>query len=235
MNTILKTSAAALLAASIMPAGAQTVATGCRVDLSTAEKAIGDRRDMYGPSAPDFRDLRDAANILSRYGKNDACQAVVNAINEMAAAPPTYIPPGGAVAPRTGVNPPATANPAPAANSPSFQYDRMAAVREARPVSDGNVMVSSYNLMGSTVYSATDGRSLGEIEDVVLGAAAKDSFAVVGYGGFLGIGEKKVRIPLSDLMVNEAYNTYYVKLDDAQLKAAPGLRKVEGRWVEASR
>ena len=68
----------------------------------------------------------------------------------------------------------------------------------------------------------TAGHKIGEVEDVVLD---KDSnnvmFAVVGFGGFLGIGEKYHPLPWSALVYDEGQGSYVVRYTKEQLKAAP--------------
>jgi hypothetical protein len=53
-------------------------------------------------------------------------------------------------------------------------------------------------IVGQTLYGS-DGTEIGSIDNVVLSAAGGDPAAVVGVGGFLGIGERNVTIPLSDI------------------------------------
>lgn len=61
--------------------------------------------------------------------------------------------------------------------------------------------MSAEDLIGKTVLS-TDGDTIGEIGDIVV-SEDKAPLAVIDVGGFLGIGEKPVAVPLSDLQVGE--------------------------------
>jgi sporulation protein YlmC with PRC-barrel domain len=56
------------------------------------------------------------------------------------------------------------------------------------------------NLMNESVY-ATDGNSIGDINDLVLDSNGQIAAVIVGVGGFLGIGEKDVAIPFNALEV----------------------------------
>ena len=59
--------------------------------------------------------------------------------------------------------------------------------------------MSANDLVGKSVYNAA-GERIGEIDDIVVGKSASTApEAVIGVGGFLGIGEKKAAIPLSSL------------------------------------
>lgn len=54
------------------------------------------------------------------------------------------------------------------------------------------------DLIGKAVYD-TSGDRVGEIDDVVINKQNKATAAVLGVGGFLGIGEKKVAVPMNQL------------------------------------
>lgn len=68
----------------------------------------------------------------------------------------------------------------------------------------------------------TSGRRIGEIEDVVLDKLSNNIlFAVVGFGGFLGMAEKYHPIPWSALDYDPGENSYVVSYTKEQLQAAP--------------
>jgi uncharacterized protein YrrD len=73
-----------------------------------------------------------------------------------------------------------------------------------------------------TAVKDTSGRKIGSIEDVIL---AKESnnimFAVVGFGGFLGMAEKYHPIPWESLDYDENESAYVVNYTKAQLEQAP--------------
>jgi len=64
--------------------------------------------------------------------------------------------------------------------------------------SSNHIMAS--DLRGTTVYGANE-EKIGEIDDIVLQRDGEVAAVVVGVGGFLGIGEKKVAIPFEALDV----------------------------------
>ncbi|MEK0081575.1 PRC-barrel domain-containing protein [Benzoatithermus flavus] len=53
-------------------------------------------------------------------------------------------------------------------------------------------------IVGQNVYGP-NGEEIGEIDNVVMSKEGKQAAAVIGVGGFLGIGERKVAIPLDQL------------------------------------
>jgi sporulation protein YlmC with PRC-barrel domain len=56
----------------------------------------------------------------------------------------------------------------------------------------------STKLVGLNVYNAND-EKIGDINDLILGPDGQINSAVIGVGGFLGMGEKLVAVPFSDL------------------------------------
>ena len=55
-------------------------------------------------------------------------------------------------------------------------------------------------LIGASVYGPSDD-SIGDINDVIIGADGQIKAVVVGVGGFLGVGEKNVALPFDALTV----------------------------------
>jgi sporulation protein YlmC with PRC-barrel domain len=81
--------------------------------------------------------------------------------------------------------------------------------------------IRAKKVIGTTVKD-TSGRKIGEIEDVVLDKQSNNiMFAVVGFGGFLGMAEKYHPIPWSALDYQESENAYVVSYSKEQLQAAP--------------
>ena len=68
----------------------------------------------------------------------------------------------------------------------------------------------------------TQGEKIGKVEDVVLDKVDSSVlFAVVGFGGFLGMGEKYHPVPWSSLDYSEDRDGYVVPFTKDQLKSAP--------------
>ncbi len=80
-------------------------------------------------------------------------------------------------------------------------------------------------LIGSTVYGQ-DNASIGEVNEVLIGNDGNIRAAVIGVGGFLGVGEKNVAIPFDGLNITRTPDTgaiqkITVNYTKDQLKAAP--------------
>jgi sporulation protein YlmC with PRC-barrel domain len=76
-------------------------------------------------------------------------------------------------------------------------------------------------LIGSTVYSA--GENVGKIDDILIDREhAAVTGAILSVGGFLGVGEKRIAVPITEIKIgNEAKFTINMSKDD--LKNAPAF------------
>jgi hypothetical protein len=90
---------------------------------------------------------------------------------------------------------------------------------------EGQISANTY--IGQPVYNAAD-ESIGDINDVIFTMDGSVEAAVVGVGGFLGIGEKNVAVPLDTITVSEVPNSTDLKLTTQEtadtLNAAPEFK-----------
>lgn len=92
--------------------------------------------------------------------------------------------------------------------------------------------ISAERVEGTDVYN-TQGEHLGHIEDIILDKiSGKVIYAVMAFGGFLGIGEKYHPLPWSLLKYDEGKEGYVVPLDRSQLEGAPSYNRDELRFGE---
>ena len=88
--------------------------------------------------------------------------------------------------------------------------------------------------IGTNVYDLT-GNKIGEVKDIVLEKTSNNIlFAVVSFGGVLGMGEKYHPVPWSELDYDPNKGGYIVSFTAEQLKNAPAdsidaLTKGDGR------
>lgn len=54
------------------------------------------------------------------------------------------------------------------------------------------------NIMGKTVYNDTNDK-IGEVDDLIFSRNNSGTFAVIGVGGFLGVGKHDVAVPVNQL------------------------------------
>jgi sporulation protein YlmC with PRC-barrel domain len=81
--------------------------------------------------------------------------------------------------------------------------------------------IRAKTVIGTSVKDVT-GAKIGHVEDIVLDKLSNNIvFAIVGFGGFLGMGEKYHPIPWSSLQYDEREGGYIVNFSKQQLEAAP--------------
>lgn len=81
--------------------------------------------------------------------------------------------------------------------------------------------IRASRVIGTTVYNTT-GDNIGSIEDVMLEKTSNGiMFAVIGFGGFLGMGEKYHAVPWSMLDYDPDMGGYRVPFSKDELKTAP--------------
>ncbi len=91
-------------------------------------------------------------------------------------------------------------------------------------------------LIGASVYGQDD-KSIGDVNELLIEEDGRVTAVVVGVGGFLGIGEKNVALPLQALNVQrkdgkiEKITVSYTK---EQLKGAPAFAYNEGSQAETT-
>ena len=90
------------------------------------------------------------------------------------------------------------------------------------PTTSGHTSaIRARKVLGTKVCDPS-GSKIGEIEDVVLDKKSNSIlFAVVGFGGFLGMAEKYHPIPWASLDYDETEGAYRVNFTKEQLQAAP--------------
>jgi sporulation protein YlmC with PRC-barrel domain len=96
--------------------------------------------------------------------------------------------------------------------------------------------IASDKVEGTAVYRS-NGEKVGKIERLMIDkASGKVSYAVLSFGGFLGIGDDYYPLPWSLLKYSERLGGYEVNISDEQLKGAPKYRRDETwNWADQNR
>jgi sporulation protein YlmC with PRC-barrel domain len=82
-------------------------------------------------------------------------------------------------------------------------------------------LISSEKVTGTTVYNSA-GDNLGSIHDLMIDKrGGRVAYAVMSFGGFLGIGEKYHPLPWHVLTYDENKGGYNIDLTADQLRGAP--------------
>ena len=93
-------------------------------------------------------------------------------------------------------------------------------------------LIGSDRVEGTNVYRS-DGKKIGEIERVMIDKmSGQAAYAVMGFGGFLGMGEEHYPLPWATLKYDTQKGGYVVNLDKKQLEGAPSYaRGSEFEWT----
>jgi hypothetical protein len=91
-------------------------------------------------------------------------------------------------------------------------------------------LIGSDKVEGTNVYRS-NGEKVGSIERVMLEKrSGKVAYAVMGFGGFLGMGDDHYPVPWERLTYNEKLGGYEVNISDAELQGAPKYGNTEWDW-----
>ncbi|MBV9507214.1 MAG: PRC-barrel domain-containing protein [Acidobacteriia bacterium] len=86
-------------------------------------------------------------------------------------------------------------------------------------------VLSAGTLTGDAVKN-TAGEDLGKIEDIMIDVpTGRVAYAVLSFGGFLGMGNKLFAVPWQALTVNERDHEFVLNVDKTTLENAPGFDK----------
>ncbi len=95
----------------------------------------------------------------------------------------------------------------------------------------GGNLIAAERINGTNVYNLR-GEKLGHVEDIMIDkATGKAIYAVMSFGGFLGIGEKQHPLPWSTLKYDQRQGGYVVDLDRKLLEAAPTYEGKDFAWT----
>jgi sporulation protein YlmC with PRC-barrel domain len=99
-----------------------------------------------------------------------------------------------------------------------------ASVGQADAVNKSEVLKAS-SVIGMRVQS-TEGKKLGDIKDLVIDPSdGSIGYAVLDFGGFLGIGDKYFAVPWEALQWSPDHKAIVLDVSKKDLKQAPGFDK----------
>src|SRR6266566_816842 len=114
----------------------------------------------------------------------------------------------------------------------------MATSTQAKPLErrETSNLIGSDKVEGTPVYRP-NGVSIGQIERVMIDKlGGKVAYAVMSFGGFLGMGEDYYPLPWSVLTYNPSLGGYEVNITEQQLKNAPKYSRHESwDWADRAR
>ena len=91
----------------------------------------------------------------------------------------------------------------------------------------GPQIMSAETLTGNDVVNSA-GEDLGDIEAIMVDVErGRLAYAVLSFGGFLGIGDQHHPVPWSSLVYDTNLGGYVIDADRARLEAAPSYKSAE--------
>jgi hypothetical protein len=86
---------------------------------------------------------------------------------------------------------------------------------------DATPLIAASRISGTAVYNRQD-EKLGTVEDLMLDpVTGMVGYAVLSFGGFLGLGNRHHPLPWSSLAYDAARGVYVVDIDRSALQEAP--------------
>ncbi|MBA4142600.1 MAG: PRC-barrel domain-containing protein [Nitrosospira sp.] len=87
----------------------------------------------------------------------------------------------------------------------------------------GPHVMGADTLIGNDVYNS-EGVDLGDIKDIMLDMNnGKVAYAVLSYGGLMGMGDKLFAVPWNVLKLDTRNERFILNVDKARLESAPGF------------
>lgn len=86
-------------------------------------------------------------------------------------------------------------------------------------------VLSTTAIIGDKIVNRT-GENLGKIEELMLDLEkGRVAYAVLSFGGFMGMGEKLFAVPFEALKLDASREHFMLEVDKDKLKNAPGFDK----------
>lgn len=95
----------------------------------------------------------------------------------------------------------------------------------ARDIGTRPAVLSASTMIGNPVINVA-GDDLGQIEEIMIDIdTGRVAYAVLSFGGFLGVGEKLFAVPWGALQLSAVAHEFVLDVDEDRLKNAPGFDK----------
>ncbi|WP_162906799.1 PRC-barrel domain-containing protein [Algihabitans albus] len=204
--------ASAAVIALMSGAAGTAAAEECRVTNAEYEQQVMENPDLRASYTVDLlrdiRELRDAAHTLAAYGKIDACQNLAETINTMVENPEELQ--------RDMLQ-------AEAVEPAAYTFD------EAQELAQTESQLRVDQMLGADVRGQNN-EVIGEISDVVISPTGESAYAIVAYGGFLGIGEEESAVPFDVLKASQDGEVFFLPMTEEKLEGAPRFVRGDFEW-----
>ncbi|MGI4841941.1 MAG: PRC-barrel domain-containing protein [Janthinobacterium lividum] len=110
--------------------------------------------------------------------------------------------------------------------------DKYGMYKNTRSTGPGPALMGADTLIGDSVVNAQE-EDLGDIREIMLDMqTGQVAYAVLAFGGFLGMGEKLFAVPWQALHLDTVNKRMVLNVDKERLKSAPGFDK--DAWPDMS-
>ncbi|PWS37230.1 photosystem reaction center subunit H [Falsiroseomonas bella] len=111
-----------------------------------------------------------------------------------------------------------------------MQHSRSGGAAGGVATTETDNLIASDKVEGTPVYD-TGGERLGSVYNLMIEKrSGKVRYAVMSFGGFLGIGERYHPLPWEKLTYDPALGGYVVDIPHERLQAAPSFARDETPW-----
>lgn len=110
--------------------------------------------------------------------------------------------------------------------------DKYGIYKNGKSAGPGPALMGADTLIGDGVVNAAE-EDLGDIKEIMLDMqTGQVAYAVLAFGGFLGMGEKLFAVPWQALHLDTVNHRFVLNVDKDRLKSAPGFDK--DAWPDMS-
>ncbi|MFL6673434.1 MAG: PRC-barrel domain-containing protein [Massilia sp.] len=101
--------------------------------------------------------------------------------------------------------------------------DKYGMYKDNRSAGPGPALMGADTLVGDSVVNIAD-EDLGDIKEIMLDMnSGQVAYAVLAFGGFLGMGEKLFAVPWQALHLDTANKRFVLNVEKDRLRSAPGF------------
>jgi hypothetical protein len=105
-------------------------------------------------------------------------------------------------------------------------------IKDTKRFAEHTGLFRSSTVVGSTVKDLA-GKDAGKIEDLLLEHDGDIAYAIVSFGGFLGVGDKLYAVPWDAVIVDRANRTVHVDVKKETLERSPSFSREQ--WPDSDR
>ena len=101
--------------------------------------------------------------------------------------------------------------------------DKYGMYKDTGSAGPGPALMGADTLIGDSVVNAQE-ENLGDIKEIMLDTrTGQVAYAVMSFGGFLGVGEKLFAVPWQALQLDTVNKRFVLNVDKQRLQSAPGF------------